>query len=314
MSQPAARRSRGGELPRPDFFIVGAPRCGTTFMYEYLRQHPQVFMPNRKEPGFFSTDLDSGSYLDSLSFMRDEAEYLELFRAARPGQRIGEASTWYLYSVEAAGNIARFDPQANILIMLRDPVDMLYSLHGRRVFGGSENLGFSDALVAEEDRRLGLRIPPRARNIKGLYYHDVGRYSAQVERYLSHFGPAQVKVLIFEEFRDDPASTYRETLQFLGLDPWFRPDFQVVNASATRRAWWLQQMLLSPTLVRLARAAIPAALRPRVGPLIDRVNSKITEREPLDPALRLRLREEFHSDVVRLSHLLGRDFTKVWSL
>lgn len=300
---------------RPDFFVVGAPRCGTTFMYEYLRQHPQVFMPDRKEPHFFSTDLDSGSYLDSLSFMRDETEYLQLFRPARTGQRVGEASTWYLYSAEAASNIARFSPQASILILLRDPVEMLYSLHGQRVFGGSENLGFAEALVAEDERRRGLRIPPRARNIKGLFYRDVGRYAGQVERYLSLFGPAQVKVLIFEEFRADPASAYRETLEFLGVDPTFSPDLRVVNASASRRSWRLQQMLLSPIMVRLGRAVIPAILRPSVGPLIDRLNSRSRVREPLDLELRARLGAELRSDVVRLGQLLGRpDLIRLWSL
>ena len=309
---PAADATRPPGTRIPDFFIVGAPRCGTTFMYEYLRQHPQVFMPDRKEPHFFSTDLDSGSYLDSLSFLRDESEYLELFRPAHEEQRIGEASTWYLYSSDAARNIARFSPRASIIIMLRDPVEMLYSLHGRRVFGGSENLDFAAALDAEEDRKRGLRIPPRARNIKGLFYREVGRYAEQVERYLAAFGRERVKVIIFEEFRADPVTAYRETLEFLGVDPRFTPDFKVVNPSAARRSWRLQQLLLSPAIVRLGRAVIPRGIRPRVGPLIDRLNSRGEVRQPLDPALRARLREELRADVSRLGQLLGRDLTTVW--
>lgn len=269
-------------------------------------------MPDHKEPHFFATDLDSGNYLDSLSFVRDESEYLELFRPAGEGQRIGEASTWYLYSRDAAGHIARVSPRASILIMLRDPVEMLYSLHGRRLFGGSENLDFAAALEAEEERKRGLRIPPRARNVKGLFYRDVGRYSEQVERYLVTFGRERVKVIIFEEFRTDPRTAYRETLEFLGVDADFTPDFQVVNASAARRSWHLQQLFLSPGVVRLGRAVIPRPLRRRVARLIDRVNSKGATRPPLDPGLRARLTDEFRPDVARLEELLGRSVQALW--
>ncbi|MBA2377600.1 MAG: sulfotransferase, partial [Rubrobacter sp.] len=222
------------DLPSyPDFFIVGAPRCGTTFMYEYLSRHPQIFMSPAKEPQYFATDLDSGSYLDSLTFLRDRNRYLSLFEGAQPGQLTGEGSTWYLYSREAARNIKAANAEARIIIMLRDPVEMLYSLHGRRVYGGSEDLlNFGDALAAEEDRKRGLRMPARARNIQALFYRDVGRYTEQVQRYLDTFGQEQVQVIIFEEFRADPATAYRETLEFLGVDPTVVPDFEVVNAGA----------------------------------------------------------------------------------
>ena len=119
-------------------------------MFDYLGRHPQVYAPPRKEPQFFATDLDSGSYLDSLTFMRDTDEYLTMFAGARPDQLTGEGSTWYLYSREAARNIHAANPQARIIVMLRHPVQMLYSLHGRRLYGGSEDLpSFGDALAAE---------------------------------------------------------------------------------------------------------------------------------------------------------------------
>ena len=172
----------------PDFLIVGAPRCGTTFMYRYLNEHPQIYMSPTKEPQHFATDLDSGSYLDSVSFLRDRDAYKALFAGARADQLAGEASTWHLYSQEAAANIKVANPDARIIIMLRDPVEMLYSLHGRRLYGGSEDLrSFADALDAEADRRQGRRIPPRARNVQALLYRDVGRYSEQVKRYLDLF-------------------------------------------------------------------------------------------------------------------------------
>jgi Sulfotransferase family len=297
----------------PDFFIAGAPRSGTTFMFEYLGQHPGVFAPERKEPQHFATDLDSGSYLDSLTFVRDTDEYLGLFAGARADQLTGEGSTWYLYSSDAAANIKRANPDARIIAMLRHPVEMLYSLHGRRFYAGSEDLpDFADALDAESDRRAGRRIPPRARNVKALFYRDVGKYGEQLERYFDTFGRDRVHVVIFDDFTADPAAAYRGVVEFLGLDRSFEPDFKVVNEAATRRSPRLQRMLLAPPVVRVARAVIPVGLRPRVGRAWDRLTTRKERRPPLDPQVASALRDDLLPDVQRLSGLLGRDMTKVW--
>ena len=295
-------------------FIVGAPRCGTTFLYEHLRKHPQIYMSPTKEPQHFASDLDSGSYLDSLTFMRDTNQYLALFEGAAASQLVGEASTWYLYSRDAAQNIKAANPNARIIVMLRHPVEMLYSLHGRRVFGGSEDLArFEDALDAEEARKLGKRIPARARNIKALFYREVGRYGEQVERYVEKFGNEQVHIIIFEDMRAASAATYRATLEFLGVDADFVPDLRAVNESAERRSWRLQQALLAPRVVRVARAVIPRSVRPYVGRTWDAINSRGKKREPLDPAVARRLRDELLPDMVKLGELIGRDVTKVWT-
>lgn len=283
-------------------------------MYAYLNEHPQIYMSPTKEPQHFATDLDSGSYLDSVSFLRDRDRYLALFGSARPGQLTGEASTWYLYSRDAAKNIRTVKPDARIIIMLRDPVEMLYSLHGRRVYGGSEDLTrFEDALDAEADRERGRRIPPKARNVKALLYRQVGSYSEQVKRYLDQFGRERVHVILFEEFRSDPATAYRETLEFLGVDPSFAPDFRVINESAERRSWRLQQLLLSPSVIRSARLVIPARLRPYVGRAWDALNSRGRRREVLDEAVAERLREELRPDMVRLGEIIGRDVVAMWT-
>lgn len=296
----------------PDFFIVGAPRCGTTFMYEYLNRHPQIYMSPTKEPQYFANDLDSGSYLDSVTFMRDREQYLDLFRDAQPDQITGEASTWYLYSKDAARNIKMANADARIIIMLRDPVDMLYSLHGRRVYGGSEDLtDFEEALAAEGDRKLGRRIPPRARNIEALFYRDVGRYSEQVKRYLETFGPERVHIIIFEEFRADPSAAYRQTLEFLGVDSTFKPDLHVVNEGVERRSVRAQRLRLAPVMVMFSRR-VPKRIRPHVGRVWDVVTTRTKRRPPLDHAVAEKLREDLHPDVVRLSEIVGRDLTAIW--
>jgi hypothetical protein len=310
--QDSTRASVGGRR-FPDFFIVGAPRSGTTFMYDFLGLHPRIYAAERKEPQHFATDLDSGSYLDSLSFVRDRDEYLDLFAAAQPDQLIGEGSTWHLYSADAARNIKDANPDARIIIMLRHPVEMLHSLHGRRYYAGSEDIAdFAAALEAEADRREGRRIPPRARNVKALFYRDVGRFGEQVARYLETFGRDRVKVIIFEDFIADVPAAYRATLEFLGVDSSFEPDFKIVNAAAARRSPRLQRVLLAPPVVRAARLLLPKRVRPAVGRTWDRLTTRRERRQPLDPGVAASLRADLLPDINRLSELLGRDMAAVW--
>jgi len=305
------------ETPKrpPDFVIPGAPRTGTTFMHAYLDQHPGIFMSPVKEPNHFATDLDSGSYMDSVTFMRDADKYFGLFAGATSGQLTGEASTWYLLSKDAALNIKANNPDTKIIPMLREPVAMLHSLHLRRIYGGSENItSFEEALAAEPDRRAGKRIPAKARNVKALFYRDVGRYSEQVERFLDAFGADRVHVVIFEEFRQDPAAAYRGVVEFLGADPAFEPTFEVVNAGLARRSQRVQQLLLSPIVVKTARTVIPVNMRPAVGRTWDRINSRSEKPARLDPAVAFRLRAELQPDVERLEKLIGRDLSSLWPM
>jgi hypothetical protein len=123
-------------MRKPDFFIVGAPKSGTTAMYFYLKQHPEIFMPERKELHFFGSDFFAPH------FVRDLKEYLKFFEGADNKKRIGEASVWYLYSKRAAFEIKEFNPDADIIIMLRNPVDMMYSLRETLRKKGIERASF----------------------------------------------------------------------------------------------------------------------------------------------------------------------------
>ncbi len=270
-------------------------------------------MPESKEPSYFCTDLDSGSAADGRIFTRDLDAYLDLFRGARQGQRVGEASPFYLYSSAAAARIREFRPDARIIIMLRDPADMVRYLHARRYFVGSEDIErFEDALAAEEARKRGERLPPDVWNVKGLSYRDVGRYAEQVERYLALFPGEQVKIIIFEEFRRDPEGTYRDVLRFLGVQPQEEVPLLQVNPSLGVRSRRLHRLLLTPALRKGFRRLAPQALRRPVRGLITRINAR-PERPDFDPLLRRRLQAEFRADVERLGRHIGRDLTAIWS-
>jgi len=272
-------------------------------MYEYLRAHPDVFMPYFKEPVYFGRDL----HKRSRTF--DEKAYLELFRGSRGERRLGEATVWYLYSQTAAEEIRVFAPDARIIIMLRNPVDMMHSLHSLMLLTGNEEItDFEEALAAEPDRAQGRRIPKGARRLEGLRYRACGRYATHVQRYLETFGREAVTVITYDDFRRDTATVYRETLEFLGVDPGFQPDFSLVNRNKIVRVRALQRMTASDHFIRVT-SHLPGPVLHRLRKGLKRINTKAETRPPISPQLRDRLMRELAPDVIELGNLLGRDLS-----
>ena len=301
--------------PFPNFFIVGAPRCASTFMYTYLRQHPDVFMPETKEPRFFCSDLDSGSEADADFFIRDEEQYLALFADTGGARLVGEACVANLFSTVAAARIKAKRPDARIIIMLRDPVEQMYSFHAVRRRNATEDLDFEAALDAEADRREGRRFPRLARNVKMYQYRAVASYTEQVARYFDAFGHENVHVIIFDDFVRDPAASYRATLEFLGVDPDFRPELAVVNAHRTNISPRLATLLRDPAVINRLKRLVPRGLHHRIDAVARRLrrwNKRPAARIPLPASTRKRLRAEFVQEVRQLSELLARDLTAVW--
>lgn len=286
----------------PDFFIVGAPKCGTTALYGYLRQHPDIFMPFHKEPLFFGSDL-TGRY-----GRMTEADYLALFRAARPDQKVGEASAWYLYSRTAAAEIQEAAPDARIIVMLRNPVDVMHAQHSQLLFSEQEDIAsFEEALEAEEERVGGRRLPAGPIRVENLFYRRMVRFSEQLGRYIDVFGRDRVHVIIHDDMRRDTAAEYRRTLAFLGV-PDFVPDFTPLNENKRVRRRWLQRLIWDPPLLRrlipvLRRYPAVHAARAR----LLQMNSRPVQRQPLEPSLRRRLEREMAPEVARLEAMLRRD-------
>lgn len=292
--------------PRPDFFIVGAFKCGTTALYDYLRQHPGVYMPFHKEPLFFGDDLTRRYGRMS----RDD--YLALFRDARPGQAIGEASAWYLYSTSAAREIAAFSPEARIIAMVRNPVDVMYAEHSQLLFNVEEDItDFAEALEAEPARRRGERMPPGPLRPETLFYRHSVRFAEQLERYIEAFGRERVHVVVFDDFRDDTAAAYRGVLEFLGVDAGFTPDLAVRNPNKRVRFPLLQRLVYQPPgpLLRLVPRLRRFPLVHRAREAVLRLNSSATRRREMDPELRRRLTAEMRPEVERLGRLIGRDLS-----
>lgn len=293
---------------RPDFFIVGAPKSGTTAMYSYLRAHPDLYLPERKELRFFGSDL---GIRDRHALTLEE--YLACFADAGEAQRIGTAYVWYLYSHNAAAEIALFAPQAQIIAMLRNPIEMLHALHGENLSNGNEEIAdFSGALDAEADRRQGRRIPPHAHLPQGLWYSTVPRYTEQLERYVAAFGRERLHVVLYDDFASDTPTSYADTLRFLGVRDDVRPvSFDVVNASKRTRSERFRHFLARPPDLprQIIRHSVPGPLRRALYERAKGLNVRSAARPPMTPETRERLRREFGEEAERLSAFLGRDVT-----
>jgi hypothetical protein len=293
-------------MRKPDLFIVGAPRSGTTAMRTYLGEHPEIFMERNVEPHYFGTDIDSPQ------FIRDEQQYLSLFTGATNEKRVGEKSTGYLYSRRAAAEIKAYQSSARIIIMLRSPVAMLHSLHTINLNHGFEDIvNFESVLNAENDRKRGQRLPSSlipTENWRCLYREFV-RYTEQVQRYKDKFGWENIHIIIFDDIIDDVARVYRETLRFLGVDPNFQINLGKVNPTVRYRSMALLNFLdAPPPLLRsLVLAVIPLPVRDRITKGIRRLNTGPVPA--LDHELKRRLQSEFLPEIEQLSTLLGRDLT-----
>ncbi len=229
-SPPSKHRRR----PRtPNFFIVGAAKSGTTSLWQYFRQHRDIFMPASpgwKEPSFYCDTYGVASY----------EFYLSLFKDATTQKRIGEASTTYLSSPESAQKIHDAVPNAKIIILLRNPVDRAYSLYRWMFQHGYETIaGFEDALAAEYPARKDNHEFISGKFYKGSFsyywdflYFSSGLYCEQVNRYYRLFPRDQLAVIIFEEFAKDTRRTVRDLYKFLGVDANFDPQIEIHNQGA----------------------------------------------------------------------------------
>jgi hypothetical protein len=299
----------------PNVFIVGAPKCGTSALSQYLGEHPDIFMA-QKEMHFFGGDLSFGPQF----YRRNRAAYLAEFGGWNSQACAGEASVWYLFSRQAAAEIKAFNPEARLIILLREPVSMLYSLYHQFRGDGNENLPtFEEALAAEADREAGRRIGRQTYFRQGLAYRATAAYTEQVRRYFDVFGRERVQVILYDDFVADTARAYRETLEFLGLpSDNVRVDFRVINGNKSSRSSLLGAFLNDPLVRGTAislRAKLPRAvftLMQKAGSGLCNFNQRTEKRAPLSPDVDQSLRREFAPEVERLSELLQRDLTQ-WS-
>ncbi|MDB9312789.1 sulfotransferase [Spirulina sp. CS-785/01] len=296
----------------PNFLILGAPKSGTTALYEYLQQHPEIYMSPVKEPNFFAFEGKQPDY----SGPKDEqawtnrgsivtlSEYQKLFNAVEDEKRIGEASTLYLYIPETPQRIHHYIPNAKLIAILRDPINRAFScyLHFRR--NGREWIkNFPKALAQEEKRRQNYWAP-------GWYYREVGLYSEQVQRYLSLFDRQQLQFYLYDDWQNNPHAFLKHLFNFLEIDDSFSPDMcqrpnqtSVVWKNNTVRDVLIKQNSLRQMLHNL----VPDSIRK---PVANFMLESIRDTPPkMTPELRSRLIPYFRDDILKLQDLIQRDLS-----
>ena len=292
---------------RPDFFIVGAPKSGTTAMAGYLDDHPQAFVCKPKEPCYFSADFPG------QQLVRTAEEYAALFEDADAGHlAVGEGSVWYLYSAQALENIRRFNPDARIIVMLRNPVEQVGSMHQELFHRRYETEpDFTAAWALQGARARGEAVPKYCKAPEFLQYAAIAEYARQVARLKRIFPDRQVKIILFDDFRRDTRSVYRDVLAFLGLPDDGRTAFAPSLESRRHRFHWLGTFLINqpPWLISARNAFKRAAGIESIGlrDMVARHNTVVERRAPLPPEFIEELKTHFRSDVDELSAMIGRD-------
>lgn len=296
-------------MKQPNFFIVGAPKSATTALYKYLQTHPGIFMPETKEPCFFCTDFPNEQVVETMD------EYRQLFTEANENHlAIGEASVWYLYSEVAIKNLYEFNPDAKLIVMLRNPLEQVHAMHMQCYIEGYDTeTDFVKAWRLQDARKNGQELPSPCKVAQFLQYKEIASYDVQIKRLLGIFPRDQVKIILFDDFKADARQVYLEVLDFLGLEDDERHDFPVVKPSQQFKFQWLGEFLIDqPEWLKSLKSGIKRILgvdRLLIGSFINKHNVKEGNRNPLPPEIVAELKDEFREGVARVSVLIERDLS-----
>lgn len=292
------------ESTKPNLFIVGAAKCGTTAWHAYLRDHPDIFFADVKEPNYFATDLPLMRAFTSVS------RYEKLFARGRGARYRGEASGIYLYSTEAARGIRDYDPDARILIFLRQPEEFLLSYHHQMLYRFNENIEDFETAWRLSGKRPADSIPATCRDPKLLDYAARAAFGQQVERFFAMFPADQICVIGFEEWTSDPRATYLRILRFLGLEDDGRTHFPRINEAKQYRIKWLGKMIAHPPRLAMTVVKLLRKLSGRdslgIGAKASELLASKGYRTSIGDELRAEIRRFYEEDNRKLQQLLEK--------
>lgn len=291
----------------PNFLLIGAPKSGTTALYNYLNQHPDIYMSPVKEPHFFAFEDEALSFQGPKVTINDTTitsleAYQRLFQNAADETAVGEASALYLSIPKASERIKHYLPDAKLIAILRNPVDRAYASFMQLMRDGREPLrDFSQALQAEE-----LRIQD---NWGFLWrYQRLGLYAAQLHHYLDKFDRSQMKICLYDDFKANPVALLQDIFNFLTVDSSFIPDMSIKhNVSGIPRNPLLHAFLKRPNLVKeLMKPFIPDQMRTQ---FVSSLRNRNLEKPELSSTVKHQLVNAFREDILELQTLLDRDLS-----
>lgn len=295
----------------PNFLIIGAPKAGTSSLYAYLKQHPEIYMSSVKEPHFFMLDgrevdfQGPGDRIRFSSAVYQLEDYQKLFEGASNEIAIGEASTTYLGSDKAAYHIKQHIPDVKLIAILRNPIDAAYASFLHLMRDGDESINiFSLALQAEQER---------IKNNWGLMwrYQQKGFYSQQVKRYLELFERSQIRIYLYEEFKEEPRKVLFDIFSFLNVDPSFDPNMSLKhNVSAMPKSMMMNKILAKPNPIKdTLKLLVPSGIRSQLYEKIRVWNLNEFRKPEISVKDKGYLKQVFQDDILKLQDLIERDLS-----
>ncbi|TVM35252.1 hypothetical protein DQK91_07620 [Oceanidesulfovibrio marinus] len=304
-------------VKKPNLFLVGEQKAGTTTLHQMLSAHPDVFMTPLKEPGFFCTDLhsESDSHHKKRKFYsyRSWEEYIKLYSNWGSEQYGGESSSLYFFSKEAIRNIHYCNPESKIIILLRDPLTYIPSLHAQYLKEQNEDISdLNAALNAEPKRRQGLLIPTRVPAPSLLYYSKRVQYGRHLERVYKYFDKKNVYVEFFDNLISNNSSSFAKILHFLNVSQHVTIRNIQANPRKKRRFNILYTLINNPQLKWIILRSSPLDLQLKIKRLLDAIFLGPGKRPSLTEDLRCRLIEMSRAEVLHLEQVLGRPTPWKW--
>jgi len=289
------------DMKRPNFFIIGAPKCGTTSLATWLGDHPNVLMSNPKEPQYFNTDYSVPGRPASL-------EEYEVFEGTSSIHKaVGEATTGYLMSKEAVTNILNYNPSARFIVCLRSPIDMAQSRHAQLLKEGVESeSSFETAWSLQKARQRGEKIPATCHDVRHLFYGETCKLGKQMERLFQIVPRDKVLVIVLEDIKNYPGKEYRRALTFLGVNDDGRKHFSVENARVVPRYPLIAQAL---RMVGLFKTRLGWRINFGIATLIYRLNNRAPVKKGISKEMQANLREYFKEDIELLASVTGRSLS-----
>ncbi len=298
------------KINKPNLFIIGAPKCGTTSLTSWLNQHPNIYMSPVKEPGFFSRDIATGS-------VSDFEKYLDLFKDATPEHIwLSEASTSYLFSQVAVPEIEKKFPNSRYIVMLRNPVDMAYSLHGQRLLEFENIDEFYEAWKMTSSRLSGDNLPWGCPNPVLLDYPSWCSLGMQMERLFTTISREQVLTILLEDAKNNPHIVYSNIMEFLDIPNDGPKEFPLSNsakkfrwAGIARKTQTIRNKIHSLREHLGVRSFRLKWLANSYDFMNEKFNLKPHARAPIPPTLREELTEFFSEDIEKLESILNVDLS-----
>jgi hypothetical protein len=292
-------------MTAPNFLIIGAGKAGTTSLYEYLRQHPDVYMSPVKETNYFALSAGSDQPVDEQFFpVQSFEDYCRLFRGAGDQHAIGEASPVYLYAPGAPERIRQRLPDVKLVAVFRNPVERAFSSYLMYCNLGVEERTFEQALRDEQAGAGNEQLSGQ------WHYLEAGLYDRHLRRYLDVFDRSEIKVFLFEELTSDPASVLAALFRFLDVDEDFLPDTNVTfNPSGKPRNRLVHWLLQKRPITTAIKHRLPESIRGSISAGVASAQQRNLVKPEMPSAVRTQLVNYFRDDIERLGQLLDRDLT-----